>query len=372
MRLKKLYLFITSVFIITFISVNTFSSRVSGQVKPITDVEEKLQDISEIEQEVLENLFSLSQKIEETERQKERISIEIEQLRLDSEQLSKEIEEKQKAYNNQLNTLKKVLVSYQRRGPASFLETVLKSENLSDFVQSLNIIRHISRNTDELLKDLENRKNELIAENEKLKAREEEQEKYLAELQKTIDEMYALKEEQEEILNSLGEAREAYESELERLQNEWDVLKELFSGIVDHFTKIVERGELSINDLNLRIGFSGISGTIYDSTLNSVLEKQTDMPKMVFTFKPEGIWIDVPDYRLSLRGAFIIENETALKFEVEEGSFCEMPLTEASLAELFKNGPIVINFEDIVGNMRVESVEVSNGCLKFMLKPKLG
>ena len=40
-----------------------------GQVQPIAEVEEKLQGISDIEEAVLEDLFSLSQEIEETERQ---------------------------------------------------------------------------------------------------------------------------------------------------------------------------------------------------------------------------------------------------------------------------------------------------------------
>lgn len=319
---------------------------------------------------MLENLFTLSQQIEETERQKEKISAEVQRLRSDSEKLAKEIEEKQNTYNSQLNVLKKVLVSYQRKGPASFLETILKSENLSDFIQSLNIIRQISRNTDELLNRLESRKKELVSENEKLKAKEEELEKYIAELQNTLDEMYALREEQETILNSVGEAREMYQNELQRLQQEWNDLKVLFSEIVEYFTEIAKRGDFPVEALNLKISFPKISGKIYDQTLNSIWEKQSDLPKMVFEFRPEGIWVNVPEKQLSLRGIFKIENKTLLKFEVEEGTFCGMPLTEASIAELFKNGQIVINFEEIMaGSVTLESVEVFDGYLEFVITP---
>lgn len=369
MRWKKLSFFIGTAIAITAISANTFSNQVSGQVQPITEVEEKLQDISEIEKAVLESLFSLSQEIEEAERQKEKITAEIELLKKDSENLLKEIEEKQNIYNKQLDTLKKVLVSYQRRGPASFLETILKSENLSEFVQSLNVIRQISRNTDELLDEVENRKNELVLENEKLRVKEQELENYMAKLQDTLSEMYGLKDEQEAILNSLGEARDMYQDELQHLQELWDEIKALFSEILVHFTKIVERGEFSIEDLNLKVSFPKISGTIYDQTLNEILKNQPELPKMVFKFTPGGVWVSVPEKQLSLRGVFTIENKTVLKFEVEEGTFYGMPLTEASIAELFKNGPIVINFEEILGSVSLESVEVFEGYLEFVIMP---
>lgn len=367
---KKLCLFIIIAFITIFVFTNTFSNNVFGQVQPITDVEEKLQDISDVEEAVLENLFSLSQEIEEMERHKDRIATEIELLQNESKKLAVEIEQMQKIYDNQLNILKEVLVSYQRRGPVSFLETILKSSNLSDFIQSLNIIREISRNTDELLSKIENSKKQLAMENEKLLHKEQELEKNRIQLQLTLDEMYGLKEEQEAILSSLGEARELYQVELQRLQQLWDEIKVLFSEILVHFTKLVEQGEIPIDTLNLKISFPRISGTIYNQTLNNILKNQPELPEMVFVFSPEGIWVNVPEKHLSLRGVFEIKNKTVLQFEVEEGSFYGMPLTEASLAELFKNGPIVIDFNEIMlGSVILESVEVFDGYLEFIVTP---
>jgi len=368
-RAKKLSIIIVIAIIITFISVNTFSNPVSGQVQPIQEVEEKLQGIADLEEAVLESLFTLSQDIEETERQKNMIADAIEELQESSGKLAEEIGELKNVYDRQLDTLKKVLVSYQRRGPASFLETILKSRNLSEFVQSLNIIRQISRNTDELLSEVEARKNELVLKNEKLLAQEQELENHKARLQETLDEMYRLKEEQEAILNSLGESRDMYQNELQRLQALWDDLKVLFSEILVRFAKIIERGDVSIEALNLKISFPKISGTIYDQTLNGILKDQPELPDMVFTFSQDGILIDIPEKYLSLRGIFRIENKTVLQFEVQEGSFYGMPLTEASLAELFKNGPIVIDFEEILGSVQLESVEVFDGYLEFVILP---
>lgn len=366
--MKKLCLLII---IITTLFTNTFTYYVSGQVAPIIEVEEALQGISDIEEAVMADLFTLSQEIEEMERQHLIMTAEIEQLQIDTEEIAKEIELKQDSYNGQLNVLEKVLVSYQRKGPASFIETVLKSESLSEFVQSLNIIREISKNTGELLNNIENTKNQLTLEKESLINKEQQLEDYAFQLQTAIDDMYTLKQDQEDLLDSLGEAKEIYEGELQLLQQLWDEIKVLFSEIIVNFTKIIERGEIPVEALNLTISFPRLSGTIYDQTINDILKDQPELPEMIFAFTPEGIWLEVPEKHLSLRGAFTIIDKSILKFEVEEGSFFNMPLTQGSLEELFKDGAIVIDFKELLGNVILESVEVLDGYLEFVITPNL-
>lgn len=370
MRSKKICLVIITV-VTALISANIPANQASGQVDPITEVEEKLQGISDIEQSVMENLFSLSQKIEETERQKDKISLEIVELQYESEKLTKQIEEKQKIYNEQLDILKKLLVSYQRRGPASFLETILGSESLSDFIQSLNLIRQITRNTDKLLNELEKRKNELASENEKLLFKEQELGRRRDELQNALNNMYILKEEQENVLNSLGEEREKYQNELERINRLWNEIKVIFSDLLANFTKMAGLGDFPLDALNLKFGFPKISGTIYDRTLNDILKEHPEFYGMVFGFSSDGVRVTLPEKKLSLLGSFVIENKTVLKFEVEEGSFYDMPLTEASLAELFKNGALVIDFKELMGNVSLESIKVHDGYLEFVIAPDI-
>ena len=368
MRLKKVCLLLTITIIVTLFA-NLSPYNVSGQVEPIAEVEEKLQGISDIEEAVMADLFTLSQEIEEMERQHQIMTAEIEHLQTLTEEIAKEIEIKQDSYNSQLSVLEKVLVSYQRKGPASFIETVLKSESLSEFIQSLNIIREISRNTGLLLSDIENAKEQLALEKESLIDKEQKLAEYAKQLQATLDDMYALRQEQESILNSLGEAKEIYEGELQLLQQLWDDIKVLFSDIIVNFTNIVLRGEFPIEALNLKLSFPRISGTIYHDTINDIIKTQPELPEMIFTFTPDGIWLDIPEKHLSLRGVFSIINESILKFEVAEGSFFNMPLTEGSIEELFKNGAIVIDFKELLGDVILESVEVFDEYLKFVILP---
>lgn len=368
MRLKKHCLLITITIIITLFA-NLFPCHASGQVEPIAEVEEKLQGISDIEDAIMADLFTHSQEIEEMERQQEIVLAEIVQLQTDTEEIANEIKLKQDNYNSQLNVLEKVLVSYQRKGPVSFIETVLKSESLSEFIQGLNIIREISKNTGQLLSEIENTKQKLTLEKEFLLNKEQELDEYVNQLQTTIDDMYALKQDQEAMLDSLGEAKEIYEGELQLLQKLWDEIKVMFSDVIVNFTNIVLSGEFPIEALNLSISFPRLSGAIYHETINDIIKVQPELPDMVFTFTPEGILLDVPQKQLSLRGVFSIIDKSILKLEVKEGTFFNMPLTESSIDELFRNGAIVINFNELLGDVILESVEVFDGYLEFVIAP---
>ena len=90
---------------------------------------------------------------------------------------------------------------------------------------------------------------------------------------------------------------------------------------------------------------------------------------MVFYFTPDEIIVEVPDKHLVLIGEFSVIDKSILKLEVTRGSFFQMPLTESSINELFRNGPIVIDFKELMGDVVVESVEFFDGYLDFVIAP---
>jgi len=368
-RARKFGLFLIITLFTVFVFADTLPRHAMGQVQPIMEIEQKLQGISDIETKVMEELFTISQDIEELERREEQTKQEIEALEAEIARLESEIAEKQSGYNEQLNVLERFLVGYQRKGPASFLETVLKSKNLTDFVRSLNMLRELSKNTVLLLDELERNQKELAMKRDNLAEYGKLLDESMTQLQIAIAEMHRLKEEQESILVSLADSRELYQNELEKLQQMWDELKILFSEILVRFASIFERGEFPVEALNLRLNFPRLSGTIYAQTLNDVLENQPEIPRMVFYFTPDEIIVEVPDKHLVLTGKFSVIDKSILKLEVVKGSFYRMPLTESSINELFRNGPIVIDFKELMGDVVVESVEFYDGYLEFVIAP---
>ena len=349
-----------------------FPLKISGEVQPIEEVQEKLESISDKEKAVLADLFILLQKIEEMEREAERVNGEIGVLQDEIRDVEKLIAKQQEKYDKQLDTLRQVLVSYQRSGPASYLETLLSSKDLSSFLKNLNILKDLTKNVGELLDSVEELERELTVEKEKLSEKVRLLEDKKAELQLKLDESIRLREEQEAYLDSLEEEREYYEEQLGNLQQMWDEIKALFSDIVQEFSRIMIEGEFPLKDLNLEIGLFTVRGTVYEDVLNEVLKGNKTLSGVEFHFLKDRVDIEVPEKHLVLKGAFSVEDKSVLKFEVSEGSFYDMPLEPESINELFRNGYLLIDFKELIGDyidITLESIEMEEGSLKFQFKP---
>ena len=211
--------------------------KATGEVKPIEDANEQLQGISREEQQTLEKLFIYTQELEEMEREEARITDDIDKLIIEIEELDSSIIKEQENYDMLLSILEQVLVSYQRGGPASYLDILLSAKDLTSFIKSLNLIKDISKNTGELLASIEKSKQQLEVKKQSLADRLILLEDKREELTETIAAKKRIVKEQEDYLESLAEKKQQYQEYLDSLKLMWDNLKELFSKIVDEFAR---------------------------------------------------------------------------------------------------------------------------------------
>lgn len=362
--------------ILIMVSIGAFLPlKASSEVAPITDIEDKLDGITEEEKAVLEDLFTIQQEIDDTKRQESEISERIDQQFKQIKVLQIQIQDKQKDYDHQLGTLKQMLVNYQRGGPASYLEILLKADNLSDFLKSLNIIKDISHNLDQLLSSLEQGKQELVEEKTRLDGKNRQLKQTKQELENKINEEEKLQKDMEDYLASLQENRGFYENQLELVANMWDECQLFFPAIVSEISKIIEAGYFTENDLNLKYNIFTIQGYLKEDTFNKILSDHSTYTNTVFQFTQDEVVIDVPERRLILNGNFVIDGKKAIKYEVSSGSFYGMPLEQDSIGELFKNGPLLIDFSKITGDFemidfKINEVHSEDGTLNFTIMPQ--
>jgi len=364
----KLKRYITGlVLVLCFVLV--FAAAVSGQTENNSDPQQSLEDISAEEKAVLEELFFLSQEIDEMNRRVEELSKESESIVREISLMEVDISKRQEQYDKQLGVLEKVLVSYQKKGMTSYLETLLSSENLTDFIKRLNIIQELSRNTGEMLKSMEEEKNKLISERETLISNKALLENKKAELQNTIAQKQKLKQEQEDYLDSLTEKKEHYRSQLNKLDQAWSEVKALFSNISAEFSRAFGESDLSIEDFNLQMEFLTVKGFITEARFNDVIKKDKKLPEMIFDMSPGMIQLEVPEKHLLLSGNIVVENGSILKIEITDGTFYDMKLEKASIDELFRDGHFYIDLSGLVGNITIKSVELKDGYIEFKLNP---
>lgn len=374
-RANKAYYIIILLTVICLAFILRVPSHAAGEVAPITELKEKLENISEEEAAVLSELFSLEQEIAALEADELRISDEINQLQRSILDLEKSIQEKQEAYDNQCEILKQVLVNYQRRGPASYIEILLRAKDFSSFIKSLNIIKDISHNTNELLEELKEGQKQLNEKKASLETENALLEQKRTELANDIHKKMQLQQQKEEYLASLKQDGEYYRIQLELVSGMWENCKKLFSEMSKDIADIINAGLFAVDDLNLKLGFFNISGYIEEETFNRVLSDNSNLTETVFEFEEGRVKIEVPSERLLLIGNFVVTGKSEVTFEAEEGYFYDLPLEKSSIDEIFMNGPLTINFDliaddIIVIDFKITDVTSNDGTLDFVVVPQ--
>jgi len=355
------------IFVLTIIIADFFYC----QEDPFSEIKEKLDGISQQEREILQNLFVFTQEIELLEKEEREQSQEIETIKQDIRSLENSIAEGEVMYNRKRESLKQVLRSYQRMGPASFLEIILESESLSEFLHRVNILRDLTRSTGELLENIKTSEEKLMEDKQKLSLKLSLLEDRQKQAGEALREKMALKKEKEEYLASLKGEREYYQEYLNDLERVWGELKTLVSSVAKEFSRMIEEESLPVEALKLSFSLVEIRGAIDDKTINSVISKNSNLPEMIFSFHPGRVEISMPEKNLVLAGTFVIEEKRILKFQPHEGSFYGMPLKKGSLEELFSKGDMVLNLEPLLAGNEIHGLEIKEGYLELINRLKL-
>lgn len=355
--------------LLAFLMLVFSTSRVTGETEPFAHVQEKLDGISEEQNENLKSLFILVQEIEEIEKEEELLGKEKEVIFGEIRDLEEVLLKGEMIYEKKQGILKQILKNYQRSGFGSYLELILDSDNLTMFLRRINALRDLTQNTGELLAFLEESKAKLALERKTLAEKlllAEDKQKQLA---KSYQEKLQLIEKKEEYLKSLQQEREFYQEYLASLEQSWTELKPMFSQITKEISRIIEEGNLPADAMKISFGISGLKGTLDEETFNKIIAEHDLLPEMFFDFTPEKIEMNLPKQRLILIGTFVILEGHTLKFEAKEGSFFNMPLTAGALESLFQENDLVFNLKPMVGKSILESIEVQEGYLEFIIKP---
>ncbi len=349
--------------------------QVFGEVHKVTELEDRLSGISEEEKGVLEELFKIQQEITGMEQQEREVAAEIDKRELQVQDMEGSIRNTQSEYDLQLDILKQVLVDYQRRGPASYLQILLNAKNLSEYLASLNIIKEITQNFSWLIASLEDYKAELQKQRDGVALQQQLLEQSREKLQEKLAAKAALQQERETYLASLQEDRAYYEEQLNAIAQMWADCTTLFPGIAKELTEITQAGHFALEDLNISYGLFSIQGYIREERFNEVLAEYSTLPETVFRFGEEEVVIEVPEKHLVLNGSFVMEGNMAIRFEVEQGTFYDMALEPSSLQELFTEGPLVMDFGAITGDVlqlsfTLREVWSQEGALGFIIIPE--
>lgn len=352
------------------LTLSFMPNTIRAQEESIEAIKQKLSTITEEEKAIIEQLFIGLQEIEGLERDYRGIGREIEELKMDVSDLEIRISTEEDKYNHNLNTLEEILKSYQRMGPSSYLEIILNSNNITDFLRRINIIRDLAKNTGDVLNVIEEARDVLIEEknnlNEKLNLIEDRQ----RDLKETLDDKSKRIREQEDYLKSLESHREYYEMYLYSLQEMMVELEDLFLQLTVELPGIIENSDIPLESLNPKLSLQGIKLTIDEELFNKIIGGNDDLPEIIFEFSTENIDLFIMEYNIKIRGYFLGSDGHSIEFIIEEARFYDFLLEEKTVKDLIGDR-IVFDFERILDGSAIKDIKILDNYMELIIDFKL-
>lgn len=365
--MRKYPIFITIILAIVIL-ISAMPSDIMAE--EIIDFGEKISTITEEEKRIIQELFIGLQEIEGLERDYQAINEEIEKLQEDVSGLEIKINNEEEKYGMNLSILEEILKSYQRMGPASYLEIILESKDISDFLRRINIIRDLAKNTDDILNSIEETKEILVEEknnlNEKLILIEERQ----RDLKETLDNKSKLVQEQEDYLKSLETDREYYEMYLNSLENMMIEFEDLFTKLKDKLPGIIANSYIPLESLNPKISLQGIRLRVSEMLFNEILGSHDDLPNIEFQFNSETISMFIDEYNIIVSGNFSIYERHSIEFIIEEVRYYDFLLEEKTIQDLIGES-IIFDFEGLLDGSSIKSIKILDEYMELTIDFKL-
>lgn len=219
--------------------LQTKSNEIQNQ---INQSNEKLEDVKEELSTNLQQVQKLDETIETTEKQLKELDIKVENLQKSINEIQEKLNKVQKEYDKQRKLLEERLVSIYEEGDVRYIDVLLSSTSLSDFLSNYYLITELATYDTQLLNEVETQKNIIEEQNRKLNEQKEQmttnkqtQIKTAKVLQNTknLREHYILQlsEEEQNIQNDIDEYNKQYkEIEAEILMLSKNVISEEYIG----------------------------------------------------------------------------------------------------------------------------------------------
>ncbi len=171
-------IFILSSFsILSFVyaeNITDLQTRQEELKEQITSSNEELEGVQGEISENLEQLQRLNEKIETSQQELEVLNTKIDNLLTQIDEVEKKLNVTEEQYKKRKQLLEERLVQMYKSGDIEYLEVILSSKSISDFLSNYFLITELANYDTELLESVEKQKNEIELEKTKLdKTRQE-------------------------------------------------------------------------------------------------------------------------------------------------------------------------------------------------------
>lgn len=231
--MKKMYLKVVSILVIATVILNTVSisyaaSSISNQKnelnQKIQETKDNLNEVNSQKEESQNKVNDLSSQIDSYESQIDSLTSEIETKTNEVNELQKKLDELEAEREKNQSLLDERLVTLYESGEVSYLDMLLSSTDLTEFISSYYMIETLTAADKELIQNLENDKKEIADTQEKVNNSLSEIETKKSELETVQQQLSDAKDEEQTKVDKLTEQSHDLESDVEEYEKK---MKEL-------------------------------------------------------------------------------------------------------------------------------------------------
>lgn len=139
----------------------------------INDATEELEGVQAELSENLKQVQKLDEKIQSSQAELDELNIKINELQVSINEVEEELKVAEESYNKQKEILEARLVAMYEAGETQYLDVILSSESMSDFLSNCFLITELASYDTQLLEDMEAQKDGIELEKEKLDNKKE-------------------------------------------------------------------------------------------------------------------------------------------------------------------------------------------------------
>lgn len=211
---KKIVASILAILLISFSFTNVFATSKSQIQSQINDKKEELQDVKDEKSGVLSEIDKLNTSIASTEKEISDLNDKITELTSSISDKTKEIEQKEEEFEEKDKLLQDRLVALYEAGDTTYLDMLLTSGSITDFISSYYLVAQLTKCDTEVLNAIENTKKEIEDDKKELETKKQEIDKTKSQIAEKNEKLKSDKNAKQAKVNSLTEEEKELEGEL--------------------------------------------------------------------------------------------------------------------------------------------------------------
>ena len=145
--------------------LQTKQEELQNQINEATG---QLEDVQNDLSENLQQVQKLDERISDSQNELDELNTQIAELQTSINEVSTKLKEAEERYNRQQEILETRLVAMYEAGETNYLDVILSSRSISDFLSNYFLITELAGYETDLLEDMEEQKNEIEKEKKKL------------------------------------------------------------------------------------------------------------------------------------------------------------------------------------------------------------